>query len=90
MKKTTLTLSVLLLSAGLILNSCGGKKKWPDAEQKAFMDSCVPGAAENPSIDANKYCSCMLEKIMDKYPTPADAEKMSMADMMADAEKCLK
>lgn len=88
MKKSTLTL--FLLSALFILNSCGGKKKWPDADQKAFMDSCVPGAAENPSIDANKYCNCMLEKIMDKYPNPKDAEKMTMADMMSDAEKCLK
>ncbi len=88
LKKNILLAS--LFAIALALTSCGsGGGKWSDDEQKAFMDNCTPGASENPGIDAEKYCSCMLEKIMDEYPKAVDADKMTMEEMTDMAKDCM-
>ena len=63
---------------------------WPEAEQKAFMESCVESAKGNSEVDGKKYCSCMLEKIMNKYPNVEDAVKMTEDEILQMAPDCIK
>ena len=73
------------------LKSVGDKKKgWSELESKAFTDSCVKGTKDNKSVDGKGYCSCMLTKIEDKYPTAAAAVKMSDEERMSWAKDCVK
>lgn len=90
MKLTKNILLASLFASALTITSCGGGGgKWSEDEQKDFMDGCTPGASENPEIDADKSCSCMLEKIMDKYPKVEDADKMTISEMTDIAKDCM-
>lgn len=74
-----------------LLPSCGteaGSDSWPDAEKEAFMTECVKGMDE-PGVDAEDYCSCMLDKVVKEYPTPEEAAKITMEWMMKEAQGCL-
>ena len=42
-----------------------------------------------PGIDAEDYCSCMLYKVMEEFPNPEDALQISVEWMMAKAQECL-
>jgi hypothetical protein len=83
-------LSIAALAVALMMScSNGGGGEWPQAEQDAFIENCVPGAQENTEIDAEAYCACMLEKMMKEYPEPEDVEDMDMGQMMDMAKDCL-
>lgn len=62
---------------------------WPQVQQDAFMTNCVDGVKGTPEINGEEYCSCMLEKVMEKYPNAADAINMDRSWMQAEAVKCL-
>jgi len=87
MKILPLVSSVIV---GLVmLSACGGSdKEWPQEEQAEFMTECVPQASEAEGIDAAVYCDCMLQKVMDKYPDPEDAEKLDIGEMFEMAQDC--
>lgn len=53
------------------------------------MTECTSNADSQPGIDAEEYCSCMLEKVMKEYPTPEDPLKIDMEWMMEKAQECL-
>ena len=42
-----------------------------------------------PGIDAEDYCSCMLDKVIKEYPTPKKAIKITMEWMIEEAQGCL-
>jgi hypothetical protein len=86
--KKTFGLVLTLALVAVFATSCKSGK-WSDAEKSAFVDNCIPGASENPDIDAEGYCNCMLDKVMDKYPSAADVEDMSISEMMEMAEGCI-
>ncbi len=68
------------------------KKKpapWSQGEQDAFLNSCISEASKNEGINANEYCNCMLDKIMDKYPDPAKVGDIDQDWMTKEAAKCL-
>ncbi len=69
----------------------GSSDGWPQAQQDQFMKTCVEKANENPGIDGEEYCSCMLDKVMEKYPNAMDATKIYQDQewMMQEAAKCL-
>jgi ABC-type phosphate/phosphonate transport system substrate-binding protein len=92
MKKMQKFFLVTALAVSMIAASCGGsgsKKEWAQADQDAFLTNCKSNAQKNPDIDADKYCSCMLGKIMEKYPKADDASKMTMDEMMEMAKGCM-
>ncbi len=70
----------------------GEKKGWPSAERYAFIKECIGTAKVNLSEDAARYyCYCMQERLEIKYPTIAEAEKITEADMQeAEFQKNIK
>lgn len=84
--KTALISALLVMTIMMISCKGGG---WSKAEKDAFVDNCVPGASENPEIDAEKYCNCMLDKVMEKYPKAEDADKVTMEEMFDMAQGCI-
>ena len=52
-------------------------KEWYEEDKKTFMKDCTkPGAEDNMTMEQKKkYCECMMEKAMSKYPNYSDANK---------------
>lgn len=69
MKKIIPFASVLMIVSLFVLPSCGTQGSWPTAEKEGFMTECVKNMNE-PGIDAEDYCSCMLDKVIKEYPSP--------------------
>jgi len=92
MKKIISFTSVLVIVSLLILPSCGEESKatdsWPTSEKEGFITECVENMNE-PGIDAEDYCNCMLDKVIKEYPTPEDALKIDMEWMIKEAQTCL-
>ena len=61
---------------------------WPTSEKEGFITECVENMNE-PGIDAEDYCNCMLDKVIKEYPTPEDALKIDMEWMIKEAQTCL-
>ena len=65
-------------------------QKWSDADQREFMNNCVPGASKTlGNTGATDYCSCMMNKIMAEYPDSKDAGNMPKDHMTSLANDCL-
>jgi hypothetical protein len=83
---------ILLLST--LTMACSQKKKdikWSAKDQKDFTESCIENAKSGIGEEkAIKYCDCMKEKMMKKYPDINDAEKISMGETMELAKECSK
>lgn len=58
----------------LIISCTSCKNTWDSETRNMFKQSCVEEAtwAASPQ-QANKYCDCVLERMMDKYPQFSDA-----------------
>jgi len=59
---------------GEIVGECQGKEMstriiWPEKTQKAFIDSCLSMAKAVKKSNPEKYCKCVLDEIIAKYPT---------------------
>ena len=66
----------------------GDVDAWPENEKEAFIKNCA-NSAGSAIPNAEDYCSCMLKKVIKKYPTPEDALKMDVEWMMSEAKNCL-
>lgn len=81
------------ISAALVSCSSGGGSKkatWSDADKTSFSTECVNGASAAMGADgAQKYCDCMLQKLMDKYPKAEDVGAVNMDEMSAMAQECI-
>ncbi len=73
-----------MLGTALLPNYLEAQTRWPLTEQTAFLEECAKS-----SEGQNALCSCMLEQIMEKYPTVAQAEKITDAEMQTIAEHCI-
>lgn len=63
----------LLLFCVLLLGAC--KRKWTDKDKADFYSGCLNNATKNHDIkDSKSYCSCLLQKIVAKYPNANDAK----------------
>ena len=52
----------------------GCRQPWNEKNKSAFVSGCLKGAeADMGEKKAKKYCSCMLRKVMKKYPDAGDA-----------------
>jgi hypothetical protein len=61
--------------------------QWEEKDQAEFLDDCVSESQKTMTDEnADAYCSCMLEKLMRKYPTPTSAfdAKTNVLEAMAD------
>jgi hypothetical protein len=84
MKKFKNTLASLLLVSSFLISCSSGSSSWPQSEKDAFMENCVI-----PGVSSEAYCSCMLDKVLKKYPTPESALNMDYEWMMNEAADCL-
>jgi hypothetical protein len=63
---------------------------WPKQEKDAFMQNCVQNAMPKMKEEqAKEYCTCMLNKVTDKYPLPKDVAKMTAEEIKNMAFECL-
>src|SRR6266498_4806783 len=62
----------ILILLTLSLFSC--KRKWTDKDKADFYSGCLSNATKNKDIKNPKsYCSCLLQKVVAKYPNANDA-----------------
>lgn len=76
---------------GEIVVECGGEDMstriiWPEKTQKAFVDSCT--SALKGRKDASRYCTCILEKLIERYPTNDSLSKISPQVMAEIGQSC--
>lgn len=74
----------------LALFSC--KRKWTDKDKKDFYAGCLNSATKNADIKNPKsYCSCLLQKVVAKYPDANDAKYIRFDSTVRQlAIECLK
>jgi hypothetical protein len=63
------------------------KATWDDASKKTFIASCTR-VLEDTSVEGEKYCSCVLEKIMVKYPDPQFIDRIPEVEIERLAREC--
>lgn len=87
---------VLLVFAFLIISGCKQKKKdvtpsdssleslqvWPEQEKNRFYSNCVEFLERDGVADAKKYCDCLLESSMEKYPDIAEAMELEQTEIV--------
>jgi hypothetical protein len=80
----------LLLLCVLFLVAC--KRKWTDNDKADFYSGCLNSATKNHDIkDPKSYCSCLLQKIVAKYPNANDAKYIKYDSTAKElARECLK
>ena len=78
------------LLLALALASC--TSEWNEKNRSEFVSGCINGAVKDmPAEKARKYCHCMLEKVMARYPNAADVIYIKNDTAMAAmAKDCLK
>ena len=67
---------LFVLIAVMTLAACNNSSGWTSAQKDEAAKSCmkeVEGKVDDAT--AKKYCSCVVEKMMQKYPTYAEANK---------------
>ena len=67
---------LFVLCATIVITSCNNSGGWSAAEKQQSSKACMDQV--NGKVDdatAKKYCSCVVEKMMQKYPTYAEANK---------------
>lgn len=73
-----------------VLTGCSSLNAWSEEQQNAFFSTCYKGTAENfDPDDAEAYCKCMLEHIMEIYPDPESIDAISEEEMDKYARNCL-
>lgn len=69
--------------AAITLSSCGG---WSSSDKETYMTKCKEGGMDE------KLCQCMLDKLVEKYKSPTEANEAMEKDMdaaMEIAKACL-
>ncbi len=74
-------LRIVVFFALVLLSACGSGP-WPAEKQDEFLDGC---AEEGGS---SSYCRCYLDQVMERFPNPADAEKIDFETAVELASKC--
>ena len=64
---------------------------WDEQTRASFVNNCTSESKTRMSEAAAKeYCDCMLQKIVAKYPNPADANNMTITETQDMAKDCVK
>jgi len=91
MKKFLVLFAVAAFFAG-----CSNNKGWSSADRTKFISDCATEAAKGmDEAKARSYCQCMQPKIEAKFPTVAEANKMTSTELqsaqwMTEVQNCLK
>lgn len=82
----------LIVCGAAILTLSACNSGWSSADKEQFVKDCTAGASSMGAQKAKDYCECMLPKIQKKYPTVAEANKITTADaeMTEMAKECVK
>ena len=84
------TLALFCLLSITFISCNNTKKEFSEKWKDDFTRECVKNAKVNSSTSkAERYCSCMLDKVMTKYDSELDAGEMTMNDMLELAESCI-
>ena len=76
----------------LILSLLSCKRKWTEKDKADFYSGCLSSATTNKDIKNPKtYCSCLLQKVVTKYPNANDAKYIKYDSTIKQlATECLK
>jgi hypothetical protein len=87
MKKIFLNIFILLF---VVCISC--KRKWTEKDKADFVSGCLSRQARELGIEkAKRYCSCLIEKVVIKYPNANDAQYIQYdSSIVSVAKDCLK
>jgi hypothetical protein len=79
-----------LLLCVFFLIAC--KRKWTDKDKSDFYSGCLNSAVSNKEVKNPKsYCSCLLQKVVAKYPNANDAKYIKYDSTVRElARDCLK
>jgi hypothetical protein len=82
--------SLIILSTCILAISC--KQTWNEKNKSEFMGGCLH--RQTPEMGESKaktYCSCLLEKVMKKYPDASDLYYVGYDTTISNlAKECLK
>lgn len=78
---------------GQIVNECQGQDMstrviWPEKTQKAFVDSCTTMAINMKMKEPKKYCTCVLDEMIRRYPTNDSIGKITPLEMKEIGTSC--
>jgi hypothetical protein len=78
---------------GQIVNECQGQDMstriiWPEKTQKAFIDSCTSMAGNMKIKEPKKYCNCVLQEMIRRYPTNDSIGKITPVEMKEIGSSC--
>lgn len=78
---------------GQIVNECQGQEMstriiWPEKTQKAFIDSCTSMATTMKLKEPKKYCTCVLDEMIRRYPTNDSIGKITPQEMKEIGSSC--
>ncbi len=67
-------------------------KEWYEEDKKTFMKDCTkPGGDDKMTVvEKRRYCECMMEKAMSKYPNYSDANTHADDIVKSFLEDCIK
>ena len=83
------TLALFCLLSITFISCNNTKKEFSEEYKDNFTRECVKNAKVNSSTSkAERYCSCMLDKVMTKYDSELDAGNMTVNDVLELAESC--
>ncbi|MGZ3852011.1 MAG: hypothetical protein ACXVBX_04415 [Flavisolibacter sp.] len=76
----------------LILLAFSCTRKWNDKDKSEFYSGCLSSATANKDIkDPKNYCSCLLQKVVAKYPNANDAKYIKYDSTVKQlARECMK
>lgn len=76
----------------MIISLISCKSKWTDKDKSDFYSGCLSSATTNKDIkDPKTYCSCLLQKVVAKYPNANDAKYIKYdSTVKVLARECLK
>lgn len=82
---------IFALGATLIFISCENKGgKWSQADEQQWMQVCTGQANNMDAATSKNYCSCMMEKLEQKYTSYADMnQKGTYEDGVTLGKACL-
>ncbi len=62
---------------------------WADSGKKKILDDCMKGASESlGEAKAESYCNCLLKKIMEASPNPANVAQLDKGKITKWAINC--
>jgi hypothetical protein len=78
--------------SGLVLCCFSCKRKWTEKNKTDFVSGCMSRQVKEMGIEkARTYCSCLIEKVVQKYPNANDARYIQYDSSISRlAKDCLK